>query len=206
MLEDVKYYTDLLVKLKITPNQFYLCWLLYWDHKDGKGGKRRNPNGEHVIANLYRYARTVKNFTMVEKQDLMKKGLIEICNKNAKDTLDMYEVTQKFIDTVLVNRKMEDEFWDAYPSEIPHFDNPSKPNINLKVCVQDKVKAKYRALVKTKNRHEKVMEILDWAKRQQKIRMSISNFVDAKMWEQFEEAMERDGEGPQGQFGTRTAF
>jgi len=205
MLEDVKYFTDLLVKWKITPNQFWLCWLLYWDHQEGKGGKRRKPNDESAIVNFYRYCTSVRQFKINEIRDLQAKGLVTTPSKT-KIIVDRLEVTQKFIDGVLVTRDMADEFWDAYPTWINNFDHPSKPQINLKSCVQSDIKSLYKSLVKTKKRHRKVMEILDWALRHDKIRFSIANFVKAKMWEQFEELMEQEGGGSDNQFGTKTAF
>lgn len=205
MLEDVKQFTDFLVKWKITPNQFFLCWLLFWDHKEYKGGKRPNPNDPLTFANVYRYAKKVKNWNVDEINDLVEKGLIE--NPSGKQMkIDQMKVTQKFIDELLVNKKREDEFWDAYPTWIKNFHNPSKPQINLKTCVESDIKTLYRKFVKTKKKHERVMEILKWAKRHDKIRCNIENFVKSKMWEQLEELMEQEGHGGETQFGTKTAF
>jgi len=207
MLEDVKYYTDLLVKFKITPNQFYLCWLLFWDHREGKGGKRVHPEKEDkVFANLYRYNELVKKWSLNEVQELLDKDLVRLA-RGSKIIVDRLEITEKFMKAVLITQGMQDEFFEAYPTWIQNFDHPSKPNINLKSCDHDKVKDLYRYHVKTKKRHKEVMDILDWAKRNDKIRYSIANFVKAKMWEQFEELMEKEGASIQdGKFGTKTAF
>jgi len=205
MLEDVKQFTDFLVKWKITPKQFFLCWLLFWDHKEYKGGKRPNPNDPHFFANVYRYAKTVRTWDTNEVKDLVDKGLIENpSGKNMK--IDQMKVTHKFNDELLVNKKREDEFWDASPTWIKNFQNPSKPQINLKTCVESEIKSLYRKFVKTKKKHERVMEILNWAKRHDKIRCNIENFVKSKMWKQLEELMEKEGHGGEGQFGTKTAF
>lgn len=206
MIEDVTYYTDLLVKFKITPNQFYLCWLLFWDHHDGKGKMRVNPNGTNLFANLYRYNELVKTWTLNEVKDLLDKELVHLSRGNTL-IVDRLEVTQKFVDAVLVNNKMEDEFFEAYPTWITNFEHPSKPEINLKLCDHDKIKDLYRYHVKTKKRHKEVMNILNWAKRNDRIKYSIANFVTSKMWEQFEELIKKESLSiEESKFGTKTAF
>lgn len=205
MLEDVKQFTDFLCKWKITPNQFYLCWLLYWDHKDYVGGKHRNPNDPLTFACVYKYTKTVKSWTVKEVEGLVEKGLIKNTS-GKKMKIESMEVTDKFIDAILVNRDREDEFWDFYPSWIDNFEHPSKPQINLKTAPEEIIKKKYRKLVKTKKKHKEVMKILKWAKRNDKIRVSIKNFVEGKMWKQYKELMEKQGGGDEGQFGNKTAF
>lgn len=213
MLENVKQFTDFLLKWDITPNQFFLCWLLFWDHHEyedrklTKGGKRMNPNDKSAAVNLYRYAKKGKSWNKQEISDLQDKGLIAPTNDKKRYVIDSQQVTQKFIDAVLVNREREDEFWESYPSWVQNFNNPSKPDIPLKSCDQDKIKTLYRSLVRTKARHERVMEILNWAKRHEKIKMSIANFVKSRMWEQLEELMEKEGgDIDDSKFGTKTAF
>lgn len=206
MLEDVKHYTNLLVKMKMTPTQFYLCWLLYWDHNEFKGGKRRNPEEEHIFANGYRYMKKVKGFTLNEIQDLIDREYVTI-SSGSKLAVDKLEITDKFVRNVFTTKDMAEQFFEEYPSWIRNFDHPSKPDINLKVCDHDAIKALYRKYVLTKKRHEEVMQILDWAKRNDKIRFSIANFVKAKMWDQFEELIEKEGSSIEdGKFGTKTAF
>lgn len=207
MFNNVKELTDVLVKWRITPNQFYLCWLLYWDHRDLKGGKRRAPDDETAIVNLYRYAEKVRTWRNHEFKDLLEKDLIEQSyGKEGDRILDRYQVTDKFIEEVIVTKDRAKEFYEAYPTWVRNFSNPARGDINLSAVENlEAFYDKYRYMVQTQKEHQHVMEILEWAKSENLIKYNVNKFVGSRMWEHFEELMEKENTGDD-EYGTTTAY
>lgn len=188
MIIDSDIYTDTLIRLKIDPEQYFLCHLLYADRRiqDGSGISRFPYKGS-TTANIYKYAEGVKKWSTDKIEDLEEKGLITKASSPSgyKDSPfpDMYQVTDKFVEVVMAGGTEFEEFWATYPTYVPNFRNPRGPKINLRVCDKDKLANSYRAKVVSKSKHDFVLDMLKWGLEKDLVKMNIENFMNSEMWE-----------------------
>lgn len=193
MIININTYVNTLKELKITANQFLLCYLLLTDQKvETTQGMKYVPRG-NGIANLYKYASTVKNWTREEIDDLVIKGYMIDTNTyiDGKIYPDYFEVTNKFKNIVFMNVSDFDEFWNTYPAFVANFTNPNGPKIKLKIVDPTELEKEYQRRIKTKAEHKQLMEVLHWAIKNQQINMRIDNFILSGVWRDMYEEMQK---------------
>lgn len=190
MLQNVDSYIATLEKLKISANQYLLCYLLYTDEKI-KSGDKYIYSKTKPIANIYRYASNVKPWTDAEMKDLIEKGYLIDKNRTSETSPDFLEVTPKFIDEVFCGETHFEEFWREYPAFVANFNSPNGPKIKLKVTDPMELEQLYVKIVKTKSEHIRVMSIMKWARDNNQLNMNIKNFVVSRIWNDLEAEKER---------------
>lgn len=160
---DIVQFTQKLVSLKMTPNQFYFCYLLHND---------RFPE-------LYQYVEKVGTFDRKDIEDLKKRGFVRLEGKEG--TSDGYKVTDKFTKNFLANSyELAKTFFDAYPS----FGSIDGRPISLKAISPDKFYEQYNLITGKQLRvHERIMTALEKAKKMGLVNMKIDKWLDTRQWE-----------------------
>lgn len=184
MFEDASKLVDICVKLKITANQFLLCYLLYTDEKI----EGRYPSKGRPIANLYKYsANEHTRWEREEVEDLVKKGYLTHTPKKGLQTSSIYPddlaVEPSFIDQVMAAHTRFEQLNMVYPFVEEH----DGKTFQLKVCDLDKMENLYNRAVRTNSLHNHILELIGWAKENGGIQMKLENFILAKGWRIIEE-------------------
>lgn len=174
MIYEIDKYTDYLCKHKITPNQFYILWLIYT--KDS--------------TNIKKYLASMGNFPREDFDVLVEKGLLIHFNKQAKeyDIINLY-VSPEFAESVLIE---PDDAWselfDTYPSHL--IVNGNKvPAKTLNYTDSKGVEEAYTKIIK-KNKflHARVIASVNvWKEANNgNATIKIDKFVMGKYWEEIE--------------------
>lgn len=184
MFENVDRYVHVLSEMKISANQFLLCYLLYTDQKkDGKYVKTGKG-----ISNLYKYVRKAVPWTKEEVRDLVDKGYLRDPDYKSDDTYpDHLLVTDKFVDKLFVYPSAFEELWEEYPTIVPNFKNPNGPSVKLKSCDYFELQELYKKLVRTKYKHKEIIELVKWARDKERLNIGIEKFVKGRQWEALKE-------------------
>jgi hypothetical protein len=192
MFVDINEYVHCLNRLKITANQFLLCYLLFTDQKvEISPNKYAYVKKGTGMANLYKYASQNTKWTKEEIDDLVAKGYLFNKN-NASDIYpDYLIVTELFEKEIFIRSNAFREFWDAYPPLVPNFNHPNGPKIKLKICDPDELEKLYIKKVATVAEHKLLMEVLFWAKENNQVNINIENFVKSNHWRDLKSEMER---------------
>lgn len=163
MLE-IKKFTKKLVEFKMTPNQFYFCYLLH----------------NNRFAELYEYVENVGKLDLVELQDLIKRGYIRNINESGKFSADAFETTEKFSGKFLAKDfEFAEEFFEAYPA----FGSIDGKPITLKSVSRDQVYDLYNEITgKQKSVHDKIMHALNTGKRMGLVNMKIDKWLNTEQW------------------------
>jgi hypothetical protein len=178
MIYETDKYTEFLCKHKVSPNQFYILWLIYT--KDYKNQKLWVNEG---------------GFKTEEIDDLIKKGLIIHFNPTARqyDTRDMM-VSEVFAEEVLV--EPEDawrELFDAYPANLIVNGNkvPAKTLTYTDSLGVEKTYIGY--IKKNKFLHARVISAINvWkAANNGFATIKIDKFVMGRYWEEIERTDEQ---------------
>lgn len=181
MFTNLDRYVHILTELKMSANQFLLCYLLYTDSKDYEGKYIKKGKG---MANLYKYSTRGIPWSSEEIEDLVEKGYLEDNNQTKDKTHpDYLEVTPKFKKHIFIEENSFDELDRVFPNTIDNFKNPNGPKIKLKVCDKAKMKEVYLKRVKSKVKHRKIIEILQWAIENNEINFNFENFIRGQLWE-----------------------
>ena len=193
MFNNVNLYVQTLISLDITANQFLLCHLLYTDQKEN--GKYVTPGLKSTspIANLYKYCNSNhRKWTKEEIEDLIDKEYL--INNNREDRLDadLLDVTDKFKHRVYASVNRFEELWEVYPAVVKSFDN-SKQGVKLKVCDPDEMQDLYNRIVKTNKLHKHIIFLVEWAKKNNQLNVSLANFIKSRHWETLEELYKEYG-------------
>lgn len=201
MFEDFNRYLNFLVDNVITANQFLLCYLLYLDRKARENNEEIHGS-ESGYTLLYKYIHhcgiydkdkeTNVAFSPRDIHNLEVRGFITNNNKKGESFADYLELTDKFMNIFSNSYKDFDQFWDTYPGFIENFVNRSGPLITLKSVVKEELEVLYYKRIKTKIAHKKMMGVLIWAIENNKINMSIKNFIGGEVWKDLESIMNKE--------------
>jgi hypothetical protein len=161
---DLKQYLEKLMELKMSPNQFFFCYLLHND---------RFPE-------LYEYVENVGRFDKEEIKDLLRRGFIQNINENKNFTADAFVTTEKFSKKFLADKyEYAKEFFEAYPS----FGSIDGRPIVLKSISPDKFYEMYNYITgKQKSFHDRIMNALKIGKKMSLVNMKIEKWLDSKQW------------------------
>ena len=153
---------DYLLKHKLTFTQFAIPYLKYKDEIEDRGDSS-SSKGKHSL--LYKYLHVLdENGERLKASDLDKlvklKLIINEETRKDKINLNKITVTDKFIKDVFPT-DIWDEFYEAYPGRVRHFDPSAKQKfILLKTSDPDVLEKIYKKQVKTIKKHKEIVEAL----------------------------------------------
>jgi hypothetical protein len=173
MKQSILELVDVLLKHKLTANQFIFLYLKYINQDE----------------RLYRYLETTRPLSQGEINDLEEKGLILNINQSANDYwADGFIVSKKFIKALFPGHSQAEEFWDIYPA----FHVENQRQIPLKGILKETFLNEYAELVSSENYlHDRIMRALRFQKGQQIINLRIDKWLLMKMWERVEAEIEQ---------------
>lgn len=176
----------------IGMNQLLFCLLHHHDEQYMK--KNGMTRIKRPLSVLYAYidshsivnekGKKVPPFKRSEIEALIEKGYI--AKLGSKISMDMIQVTKKFKQDFFGNYEFE-EFFEEYPTFVPNWNHPSHPDIKLKGSDKELIEKLYKKKIKTEASHNRVVEIVKWAKENNQINMNIENFIRSEMWDQLEQ-------------------
>lgn len=180
---------DFILKHKLTAEQYLLMWLLYEDEKE-RERRALDPLAEHkpYLQNVYKYHVKISNFSKLEVQELVERGFIDfIGTATSKKTPDMYRVTDKFSNEIFNHWTNFDQLKHIYPDRAVF--EPGKPAVSLKSFdrLEEEIAKIYEGSVRTKKKHNRILELVDWGKKTGRIKMGLQKFVFSKHWEMLEQ-------------------
>ena len=106
--------------------------------------------------------------------------------------LDCFEISPQFIQDFAIDLYgMPDELFEAYPK----FFMSNGTRYNIRNSHVEKFGAKYlRFINNQREKHEEVLELIEWAKENKSLNIGLEKFVDTKYWEALQELKEEGGE------------
>ena len=179
MFENIKELVKTLVKLKITANQFLLCYLLHVDDREN-GFLIKKGDG---LASIYRYA-SVNKWTSEEIIDLIDKGFVINNNKPGKYDPDFLQVTEAFTSQMFAGF---DRFWelhDIYPKTLQL---SSGGRFKTTATDLDELAKRYNHIIKTQAAHQSVLNITKRAIENNLINTNLFNYVTGRLWDSIAE-------------------
>lgn len=192
MLINTKKVTQLCEKYQIDIYQF---WILYL-------------RATNDYENLERYANVTHPLSLNKTKDLEERGLIRelgyIKNKDGDDTVDFLDihVTEKCIDTFfkdcnIVTEEIGEELFSVYPKfiNINGTNSVSTKSGDINGVYYDKEKTIELYLKRIKyseEKHNKIIEVVTWAKSKGHINVAFRNFVHDELWEALLEMKEQE--------------
>lgn len=181
-LEDILEFCS---KHNISWDEFFLMFILYLDKRRFEG--KPIPTKAHPMAMIYQYVTNVEVIKRDSINRLIGKGFIRLTGKGT--SADDIAITDKFIDEWMVTPNKFHDFWELYPKKTENFNDPRGPAIPLRSHYEES-KAEYIKVVKSRAKHEKIMDIMSWAIANDQIRTGILNFIKGRQWEMLEEIKE----------------
>jgi len=175
MFEDLRAYKDLLVKHKITANQFLFLYLIYTQE----------------YATLYELVHKGHGFSPDDIQDLEKRNLILNLNKTPNEFYaDSFVVMDEFaLDLFIEDTQAALEFWETYPLLISiDFRRIPAKTVNKEVFFKDYTKK----IGHSKIKHDKVMEALKYAIKNDRINMGIKKWFESEQWVEIQTELEQN--------------
>jgi hypothetical protein len=170
MLIDPTQYGEFLCKHKLTPNQFWLCYLIHLDDKDM----------------MYEYLKNVGKFSKDDIKVLEQKGFI--FNNNPEDeageskyAFKHFIATSTFKELIFVDSSEAfQELWNSYPDYL----NIENKRIPAKSVDYDALEKVYSKLLKNDLvLHKEIVSLVKSAVTNNKIQMGIEKFVKSRQWE-----------------------
>lgn len=187
MIADPEQYINFLLKYKITPNQFLLCYLLYWDRKEQEMAQEEGLKRAFVW--VYKYHEGVKSiygkkgWTTEEINDLIEKGIVRRYSKASDIYPDQLEVTDKFV-IAMNTRDNFAELWETYPAFHENFDDPRGPKVRLKTANYDQLERIYMRAIRTASEHIEVMKVLRWCIDNNALNIGIEKWITSRQWKE----------------------
>jgi hypothetical protein len=174
---DSKKLTEVCIKYQITPNQFYVLYLVY------------NKDWESIIAYTQKVVRgfeengnKITGFNVEsELEPLVKKGYLMNWGTNNKFEYFDLALTPIFEEKIFVDTQVAGkELFDLYP----HWLHVNGQRVIAKSCDKDLYMDKYaKKIGNSKDKHNKIIEDLKIAKEKDLINFKIANFIDGELWE-----------------------
>lgn len=171
MIYKINEYTDFLCRAKITPNQFYICWLLHT--KD--------------FENLKKYIKEIGVFKTEELKDLISKGFILDTNPNSNNfnVLTLF-VSLEFAELIIIEpEEAFEQFLEVYPDYVL-VNGVKYPAKGLKFEEEKGIRELYSKIInKNKFLHLDIINIVrKWKQDNNNIAtVKIDKFIIGKHWE-----------------------
>lgn len=176
---------DFLVEHEMTLEQYMTCYILQED-KD----RARKAKGYLPLTTLYRYTETIKPLDKDEMADLIDRGYLTQTGQRLIP--DMLEVTDKFKREVFNSWTNFEQLFNVYPNRIDL--GPGRGSASLKSLDKpmEEMGQYYEKIVRTKSKHQRILEITEWAKNNGLINMGIQKFVYQRFWTQLQDKFDSD--------------
>ena len=124
-------------------------------------------------------------------QYMILKGVLDPETKPESPSLNELVLTDEFIIDLFVLEEPEFErFWNTYPYRVSVGDK----RLILKSVDKDDLAEVYLNKIITKDRHERVMKVLNWAKENNEINVRVDKFIIAEIWISLEQDMNDDSD------------
>lgn len=179
MFDNFEKHIDVMVKLGMNANQYLFCILLYNEERmDGKFIKSGKG-----LSNIYKYSsRYDKTGVRWGKDDIAK--LIElgyIRNTHPQNKLepDYMEIEPLFESKVFGVISKFEQLWQTYPDTVVRNGN----RFILKSCDKNELEEIYNRSVPTKALQENIIHLVEWAKQNDELNISIEKFVKGQFWQ-----------------------
>lgn len=173
MIYDVERFTDYLVQLKLTPTQFYICWLI----------EQRDTD------NLEKYLKGVGKFDSEDFIYLIDKGyLIDVNPKGKEFTTGNLIVTLEFKEMLVDEEEAFDELLNIYPKFVT-VNGVRFPTTGFTLHEHLLAKQAYQKVIKNnKYLHVKILSLIDTWKKSigENAPFKVDKFITSKYWEQLE--------------------
>lgn len=176
MLFTVKEDLDLCIEFKLTPAQLFFIKMLIPDRSvDVAQGKKNS----YIMA--IKYQQELGGLSPNELADLISREIIVDYNDVGKTFHDYYEINSKFQHRFYLKViPMPQELHDAYPSFF--YDSSGKKYVAKGVSPAELSLDYLRAIKNDPEEHQKVLEDIEWAKKNKAIVLGLKKFVAAKYW------------------------
>jgi hypothetical protein len=188
MITNIEKYTDLLVRYKITANQYLLCYYLGYDefmetHELLKYNASSNAN---------RYQTYVEPWTTVDFRTLKEKGLIVDTNKPGEVKMTNYRLANDIKREIFIGKdEAFEELVSEYPLWLPTQDGKNLP---ARTGDFDKLPIVYGKIIGvSKENHKKIIDTIKLAKEHSLITMGIEKCIQSRQWEVWYSMIERFG-------------
>jgi len=173
MKELILVLVDMLLKYKLTANQFFFLSLKIYQ----------------LDEKLYKYLETTSPLSRNELFDLEERGFIINVNQSANDYwADGFIVSKKFVILINPSSLQAEEFWEIFPG----FYEADQKRMPLKGIQKDSFLNRYASIVSSNpGLHERIMRALRYQKGREDIRLRIDSWVEAKTWERLEQEIDQ---------------
>lgn len=174
MIYEIDKYTDFLINAGITPDQFYICWLIYTKDE----------------VNQEKYVTKGKGFESTDFELLIEKGWLVNTNPKAKayNMINLF-VSPEFAEMVLIEPDQAwDELFDAYPAHLL-IEGKKVPAKTLNSQDYRAVEETYKKYInKNKFLHARVIAAVNKWKSDNNgyATIKIDKFVMGKYWDEIE--------------------
>lgn len=175
MLFTVKEDLILVRELKVTPKQLMFIKMLVRDYSMDEASWKR-----HSYAMSLEY-QTLCPLTLEEIHDLVARDIVlDLNDKSGKIFYDCFEINPKYQRKFVIQiTGMPSDLCEAYPYEIINADF----RFFAKDASADEIGMTYlKAINKSKEEHERVMDDLEWAKQNNALPVGLKKFVNSKYW------------------------
>lgn len=179
---------DFLVKHKMTIEQYFVCYILYKDKNSTIEGQRVTRKSGQPIAAIYKYSENVGGIKRDAMKDLIDRGYLELTGN--KLTPDMLEVTDKFYKDLFNHWSNFDQLFEIYPSRTVFEAGKSPVSLKSLDAPIEEISKYYEKIVRTNKKHNEILEITQWAKERDLIKMGIQKYVYSQYWNALKEEYE----------------
>jgi hypothetical protein len=123
-------------------------------------------------------------------QYMILQGVLDPETKPEEPSLEELVLTDEFIiDLFVLENPDFERFWKAYPYRVYVGEGNQRKRLTLKSVDKDDLAEVYLSKIITKDRHERLMKVLEWAKERNEINVRIDKFIIAEIWLSLEEEM-----------------
>lgn len=164
-------YLKFLIENRLNANQFLFCYLL----------ATVNRNHKYMV----RYTKEVSLLSADEVSDLVERGYLADMNSPGETYHDMYIVLDKFKDLLFIDSEVAFEaVWKKYPRYLQERINGKEVSAKTTGLGKDGLAHKYGKYIGNDiQKHERVLEALDWAIDNGKVTLGIEKFVLNHIWD-----------------------
>lgn len=166
MYYDFEDYLNTLIKNKVNNDQFFFCYLLYYNKIDA----------------LYRYlTHSGKKFMYDDIDELQKRKLIRSITGKPAENADEFELTENGKKMFKAINEFGREFWRQYPHQISLDSGKKIPGKSMDI---DEFLELYTKKVgNNAEKHKEILKKLEYAKRKDMINMGIRKWVASEQYD-----------------------
>lgn len=201
MITDIEKLTDLLVKHKITANQYLLCYYLGYDDATEVHHLLRYNSSSM----LNRYQTLVGGWLPSDFKNLKEQGLLLDNNKPGESKISCYKIADFFKRELFIGKEEAfEEFLDLYPIWLPM---ENGKNLPARTGDFEELSRIYGKVIGAgKANHEKIIAVLKKAIEFKLVTQGLDKVIRSRQWEVWHLMIEKlgleEGVKSNGQFRT----